>query len=319
MQLTSARKKLLVQGYTIDKLDPKIKRNIYKWKMVEDSVPNEEFNDYPIFGVVGFDFNKISERETPLADLFMHMYPGNWRDLLSNMNEAIKARECATFKLVSQREWFQFHAIIFVAHPYGEGGAYLVSTNVNGFERAPNVGEHGMKAWRFKQIMKYFPYSFVHPSVSEEDDKWYMISWFVEAYNKKRRETVAASRALTIDESMTAWKPRTSKTGGLPNISYIMRKPEPLGIEWKVTCCTVTGIILKLEIMRGKEGMKNSKYQSEYGATTACVVRHVEATTGCGRPANEHPMGTHKSGDSWFASVKTAEQLALQNHEYVGP
>jgi hypothetical protein len=34
---------------------------------------------------------------------------------------------------------------------------------------------------------------------------------------------------LVADESMSAWVPRTSKTGGLPNISFIKRKPEPLG------------------------------------------------------------------------------------------
>jgi hypothetical protein len=28
---------------------------------------------------------------------------------------------------------------------------------------------------------------------------------------------------------MFAWCPRKTKTGGLPNISFIMRKPEPLG------------------------------------------------------------------------------------------
>ena len=34
---------------------------------------------------------------------------------------------------------------------------------------------------------------------------------------------------LIEDESMSAWVPRTTPTGGLPNISCIDRKPEPLG------------------------------------------------------------------------------------------
>ena len=33
---------------------------------------------------------------------------------------------------------------------------------------------------------------------------------------------------------MSAIVPRTTPTGGLPTISYIMRKPEPLGTEFKV-------------------------------------------------------------------------------------
>jgi hypothetical protein len=28
---------------------------------------------------------------------------------------------------------------------------------------------------------------------------------------------------------MSAFRPRTTKLGGLPNISFVMRKPEPLG------------------------------------------------------------------------------------------
>ena len=35
---------------------------------------------------------------------------------------------------------------------------------------------------------------------------------------------------MIIDESMCAWRPRTSPTGKLPNISFIFRKPENLGM-----------------------------------------------------------------------------------------
>ena len=38
-----------------------------------------------------------------------------------------------------------------------------------------------------------------------------------------------------LDESMSALVPRTTATGGLPTISYIRRKPEPLGTEFKVS------------------------------------------------------------------------------------
>ena len=38
---------------------------------------------------------------------------------------------------------------------------------------------------------------------------------------------------LVMDESMSAWGPQTTTTGGLPNISFVQRKPEPLGIEYE--------------------------------------------------------------------------------------
>jgi hypothetical protein len=34
---------------------------------------------------------------------------------------------------------------------------------------------------------------------------------------------------LVADASKSAWVPRTSKTGGLPKIYFIKRKPEPPG------------------------------------------------------------------------------------------
>eukprot|EP00957_Ditylum_brightwellii_P075139 5710163-Ditylum_brightwellii.AAC.1 len=45
--------------------------------------------------------------------------------------------------------------------------------------------------------------------------------------------TVATSIWKTLDESMSVWRPQTTKTRHLPNISFIERKPEPLGTEFK--------------------------------------------------------------------------------------
>jgi len=36
-------------------------------------------------------------------------------------------------------------------------------------------------------------------------------------------------KVKVVDASMCAYRPRTTATGGLPNISFIVRKPEPLG------------------------------------------------------------------------------------------
>ena len=72
---------------------------------------------------------------------------------------------------------------------------------------------------------------------------------------------------------MSAWRPRISKTGGLPNIPFILRKPEPIGTEFKNICCGKTVIIQCLEIQRGKEGMKEKPLQKDLGTTAACTVR----------------------------------------------
>ena len=48
---------------------------------------------------------------------------------------------------------------------------------------------------------------------------------------------------------MSAWRPRKDKTGGLPNISFILRKPEPLGTEFKSMACSLTGIYFVLFVL----------------------------------------------------------------------
>ena len=59
---------------------------------------------------------------------------------------------------------------------------------------------------------------------------------------------------------MSALRPHTSKNGGLPNISYIIRKPEPLGTEFKTVCCPVTGVMTRMEIQRGKNIQTSTIY-----------------------------------------------------------
>jgi hypothetical protein len=68
-----------------------------------------------------------------------------------------------------------------------------------------------------------------------------MVMLLVDGFNKNRHQWVAASARKVLNESMSAYRPRTSQTGGFPNISFILRKPEPLGTEFKDIACAVTG------------------------------------------------------------------------------
>ncbi len=64
----------------------------------------------------------------------------------------------------------------------------------------------------------------------KELDLWREFSSAVQELHQQQRALIKASNWKVEDESMSAWCPRITKTGGLPNISYIIRKPEPLGI-----------------------------------------------------------------------------------------
>ena len=67
----------------------------------------------------------------------------------------------------------------------------------------------------------------------------------VAAFNANRRATIRRPLVLTVDESMSAYRPRTTATGGLPNISYVARKPKPLGTEFKNCADGETGILMR--------------------------------------------------------------------------
>eukprot|EP00957_Ditylum_brightwellii_P035146 2665110-Ditylum_brightwellii.AAC.1 len=51
---------------------------------------------------------------------------------------------------------------------------------------------------------------------------------------------------------MSACWPQTPATGGLPHLSFVERKPEPLGTEFKNSACGVIGMFLTMKLQRGK-------------------------------------------------------------------
>ena len=73
--------------------------------------------------------------------------------------------------------------------------------------------------------------------------------------------------------------------------------------------------MLHLEIQKGKEAMKKSTFQSELGGTAACMKRQAIATKGCGQLTSNATY----FADSWFSSVKTAEEMAASGVNYCGP
>ena len=80
-----------------------------------------------------------------------------------------------------------------------------------------------------------------------------------------------------------------------------------LGTEFKTVACSVTGALIFIEFKRGKEGMKNSKYQKELGETVVCTKRIMEATKGIGHKYIKWGTKDCFLFKSWFASKKVAE------------
>jgi hypothetical protein len=111
----------------------------------------------------------------------------------------------------------------------------------------PDAGRH-VSQTRFEEIRKFFPEAFSDDSRSDPAegncDSWHPIIALVEDLNINRHQTVRSSNIKTVDESASGWKPRKNELGGLPNTSFICRKPVPLGTEFKDTADGETSVML---------------------------------------------------------------------------
>jgi hypothetical protein len=236
----------------------------YEWKLVADSEPAAD-NETPVeyddgIGLSGLDFldmfKAIPDGEGytfPYLKLLQQLWPGDWKQQLRQLNGKISSNNISNnagknqaISQVSEQEWWVFIRVLISAAPQGKGGSKLweKASHREGFSisQPVNYGPDGnniMPYYRFNEIKACFPWSF--QDKSKPDDPWNMMLLMVDGFNSNRHDWVAASVRKVLDESMSAYRPRTSKTGGCPHLSFILRKPEPLGTEFKTIACTVTG------------------------------------------------------------------------------
>lgn len=241
---------------------------VYTWRIVDDVVPEAESisKEYDDIGLIGFDFHKFDfervstdnpQYEFPYLELLQYLWPGDWRSQLRQMNKAIREHNKKVsrgkVKELSEHDWWVFIGIVIAAAPEGKGGEKLFD-NGNGssrkkhrtFSKPTNVGRgpggrNIMAQHRFNDIKKFFPTAFYDHDAKENGDPWYCVGLLVDGLNKNRKKVIAASNKKIFDETMSALKPRTTITGMLPNLSFILRKPKPLGTELKVSMCSVIG------------------------------------------------------------------------------
>eukprot|EP00966_Prymnesium_polylepis_P182756 4234306-Prymnesium_polylepis.1 len=85
---------------------------------------------------------------------------------------------------------------------------------------------------------------------------------------------------------MFAWRGKVGKKNRhkCPHRMFDRRKPEPLGVELKNIGCALSGIIMFMEIMKGKAELIKPKYWTkERGATPATTLRLTENWWGSAR------------------------------------
>ena len=274
---------------------------------------------------------RASKRERDEAKvinkMFLTLFPVNWKQSLRRLNKAIEEEKTNTRKkssnIVSEHEYWVFIGLLILCGVQKTGGVdgLYSAKQTEGIVKKVNGAEH-MSYTRFKFIKRVWVRQFELDITEGEKNTnpWWRVGYLVHSFNQNRQNTVASSRVKTLDESMSAYRPQTRKTGNLPNISFILRKPEPLGTELKTVASKGSnGPIIYAEIQEGKEGMKSKHFFNTHGATSSCVLRLTEGTLNCGQKADPNLKNLFY-GDSWFASLKTAVAVTEQvEAEFLGP
>ncbi|CAB9517187.1 hypothetical protein SEMRO_837_G209150.1 [Seminavis robusta] len=95
--------------------------------------------------------------------------------------------------------------------------------------------------------------------LDKRDIPWDVIVPAVSGFNKKREELFSVF-LLMLDESMIGWRPKSTKTGGLPNLTYEPRKPVPLGTMLRNGVECITGCLVNQDIVMNAERQNFKKH-----------------------------------------------------------
>jgi hypothetical protein len=282
-----------MQGTSIE---IKSENQVVKWTVIEDVDPLISHGppEKPNLGIHDFDYNNIPH-DGVFAHMFFHLMWIGIDEQLIKFNAAIDEHN-ESFPVSRQKiKRFPKSEIIlgyalFVAAAAGfsEKGIHLFNTenNVESFFPPPSFSTY-MKLHSFK-LWKQFIVKVNEDSARKRDgDPWWQFT--TEILNK-----ISTSLWDILDESMSSYRPRRTATGSLPNISFIFRKHEPLGTEFKCTKCPIIGTMKCLGIQRGGTPMRVAKYSADHGCTSGCSLRISEA---CKQPVDpEQKRGV--KGDS---------------------
>ena len=245
--------------------------------------------------------------------MFLLLSPQKWETDLEKMNEAIREHNglpstVRPIKVFTVHEYCTCRALMIAAVCWSEKGDALFpngeDTDFASLASSPNFSQY-IKEFRFKEYRRFIPAAMASKDRQIAGDPWWQFSEYVDHFNETQLREVNFSLWHILDETMSALRPRKSKTGNLPNITFLLRKPEPLGTEFKDSGCSVHGGLRFLEIQRGRLGMHEKEFWSELGATGACTLRIAK---GGAQPTLEGQKEGVKA-DAWFGSVTCADAL----------
>lgn len=185
----------------------------------------------------------------------------------------------------------------------------LWSNKSDGFKEPSDYGKYIPQHY-FRAFVCGFPHLWSPEHLWYSDNvPWESFLPFVQAFNQKRRELLKTVYLL-MDESMSAWRPKTSATGGLPNVTLEPRKPKPLSTMLKNGVEATTGIMVTQDVVQGSDEQKLKKYYGDESSLPKKepIMAHVAETL---RQCESAKLadGGWVGGDAWFGSIPCVVEL----------
>jgi hypothetical protein len=190
-----------------------------------------------LLGLSKFDATEYTKDQV-FAYLFLHLMFADWHVTLGKANSEILKGKGKKVRPFTEGEFLTAMGLLIAAAEYGQRGAslWMEGDQKDSHEKeewqymVPHPSfERFMKLYHFKEFPQFLPLAYASESLQKTNDPWWQFRDAVTEFNNNRKQKNHFPPWVTIDESMSAWKPRTTKNGNLPNISFIARKSEPLG------------------------------------------------------------------------------------------
>ena len=118
---------------------------------------------------------------------------------------------------------------------------------------------------------------------------------WVEDFKAAWEAAWSPGKRIIIDESMIFWG-----GGGNVHLTWLPRKPTPMGACMKLAACDSGGVMLRVEVMESKVVDRKRPFFKEWVASTGTTLCPAQLWFG---------SSCVIFGDSWFGSYKTVHTL----------
>jgi len=231
-------------------------------------------------------FSSLKDKCVDPVSLFWELWPGDVDEQLSKLNNIAEeanwkkrqfrnGSEPPKWKPVSKQEFETFISLFCAAANLEQKGYHLFEKDVSTQQlvfSCPSRFDRFMSLKRFKEIRSKAVYLFADLEARRKNDQW----WPVLDAKKRKFFFKGESSEWIADESMSAFCPRTSPMGDLPHLQKVPRKPKQLRTELKNLACCETGVILAIDIQKGKRHTTEDKFAKKYGSTAGVSCRLID-------------------------------------------